>query len=150
MNDVPQNSAGLSPQTPIAGNPLRGIIEPDFLREETLAEMFTATAAHHPKKIAMIEGDRKLSYADVDFQSNAIARGLQAEGVGPGDVVGLYLPRGADLLVAQIAITKTGAAWLPFDSETPKDRIAVCLSDAKAKGLLTTDASVGLHLVDHG
>ncbi len=138
MNVVPQNSAGFNHQTPIAGNPLRGVIEPEFLREETMAEMFAETAAQNPKKIAMIEGDRKLTYSEVDLQSNAIARGLQEQGVGPGDVVGLYLPRGADLLIAQIAITKTGAAWLPFDSETPKDRIAVCLGDAKAKGLLTT------------
>ena len=81
---------------------LRGIQNSDFLREETLAEIFAATVARSPKKIAMIEGDRKLSFAEVDQLSTAIARGLVANGVGPGDVVGLYFPRGIDLLVAQI------------------------------------------------
>lgn len=139
MNVVPPNKDSFSSKTSIAGNPLRGLIDPSFLRDETLAEIFAATVAKTPKKIAIIEGDRKLSYAEVNLQADAIARGLVAQGVGPGDVVGLYLPRGAALLVAQIAITKSGAAWLPFDSETPKDRIAVCLGDAKAKGILTTD-----------
>jgi non-ribosomal peptide synthetase-like protein len=119
---------------------LRGDGRPEFLREETLGEIFAATAAATPKKIAMIEGGRSLTFGEVDRLASAIAHGLVARGVGPGDVVGLYLPRGIDLLVAQIAITKAGATWLPFDSETPKDRIVVCLSDAKAKGLLTSEA----------
>ena len=139
MNRVSPNQDDFSSQNSIAGNPLRGVIDLSFLRDETLAEIFAATVAKSPMQIAMIEGERKLSYAQVDQTATAIARGLVLQGVGPGDVVGLYLPRGADLLVAQIAIAKTGAAWLPFDSETPRDRISVCLSDAKAKGLLTTE-----------
>ena len=139
MNVVPLKQDDFSSKNSIAGNPLRGVINPSFLRDETLAEIFSATVAKSPKQIAMIEGERKLTYAQVDQAATAIARGLVAQGVTPGDVVGLYLPRGADLLVAQIAIAKTGAAWLPFDSETPKDRIAVCLGDARAKGLLTTE-----------
>ncbi len=69
--------------------------------------------------------------------TTAIARGLARRGIGPGDVVGLWLGRGVDLLIAQIAITKTGAAWLPFDADVPAERVAVCLSDASAKILLT-------------
>ena len=49
-----------------------------------------------------------------------------------GDVVGLWMQRGGDLLTAQIAIAKTGAAWLPFDADAPRERIAVCLKDAGA------------------
>ena len=118
---------------------LRGEVRPDFIHDEILSEIFANTVATMPNKIALIEGDRKLTYLEVDKVSMAIARGLIAKGVGPGDVVGLYLPRGADLLIAQIAIAKSGATWLPFDAETPKDRIAVCLADSHAKGLLTSD-----------
>ena len=118
---------------------LRGEVRPDFIHDEILSEIFANTVATMPNKIALIEGDRKLTYLEVDKVSMAIARGLIAKGVGPGDVVGLYLPRGADLLIAQIAIAKSGATWLPFDAETPKDRIVVCLADSHAKGLLTSD-----------
>jgi non-ribosomal peptide synthetase component F len=47
------------------------------------------------------------------------------------------MPRGLDLLVSQIAITLTGAAWLPFDADAPVERIAVCLGDCAASGLIT-------------
>ena len=47
--------------------------------------------------------------------------------------------RGIELLKAQLAICLSGAAWLPFDMDTPADRIAVCLEDAEAVGMITTD-----------
>ncbi len=121
-------------------NPIYGDSIPEFMRPETLAEIFASTVKAKGNHIAIIEGERRLSYKQVDLESNRIAAGLLNKGILPGDVVGLYFPRGADLLIAQIAIAKTGAAWLPFDAETPKDRIAVCLTDSEAKGLLTNDA----------
>ena len=140
MTSRPPSHNILSKKAHVRSGSLHGVTDLSFLREETLSEIFAETVSKHPRKIAMIEGDLKMTFAEVDLRATAIARGLVNEGVGPGDVVGLYLPRGVELLVAQIAIAKSGAAWLPFDSETPKDRIAVCLADAKAKGLLTSEA----------
>ena len=93
-------------------------------------------ARARPDHPAMIFGAERFTYADVDARTDAMARGLASRGVGPGDVVGLWMPRGVELLMSQIAITKSGAAWLPFDADAPTDRIAVCLGDAEAKGLL--------------
>jgi len=56
---------------------------------------------------------------------------LLQKGVCPGRIVGLWMPRGHELLIAQIAIAKTGAAWLPFDADAPAERIAICLSMPK-------------------
>ncbi|MGL4975145.1 MAG: amino acid adenylation domain-containing protein, partial [Bosea sp. (in: a-proteobacteria)] len=53
-----------------------------------------------------------------------------------------WMPRGIDLLVAQIGITLSGAAWLPFDAEAPVERIATCLNDCSAKGIVTASALV--------
>ncbi len=50
------------------------------------------------------------------------------------------MARGLDLLVAQIGITFSGAAWLPFDAEAPADRVGICLGDAAAKALLVSPA----------
>lgn len=119
---------------------LRGPIRDDLLRDEVLADLFAATAKARPDHPALIFGSERHSYADVAARTDAIARGLMRRGIGPGDVVGLWMCRGAELLIGQIAITKAGAAWLPFDADAPMDRIAVCLADAGAKGLLTNDA----------
>lgn len=120
---------------------LRGTVRPDFLKDETLAEIFRATAKAKPNNTAIIEEERLWTYAEAEVASDQIARALVAKGIGVGDVVGLYFPRGADLLLAQIAVAKVGAAWLPFDYDTPKDRILTCLIDAKAKGVLINDTA---------
>ena len=119
---------------------LEGEKRPDLIRDEVLAEIFAATVATRPDHIALICGDVRLTYAEVWARAQAQARGLSLSGVGPGDMVGLWMPRGIDLLVAQIAITLSGAAWLPFDAEAPVERIATCLADASAKGLVTQTA----------
>jgi non-ribosomal peptide synthetase-like protein len=116
---------------------LKGPEMPDLIRDELLCEIFAATASRQPDARCMVEGDRVLTYREVDDRATALARGLLQEGIRPGSVVGLWMPRGADLLIAQIAIAKTGAAWLPFDAEAPLERIAVCLEDADAKALFT-------------
>ncbi len=117
---------------------LIGKLIPDLLRDEILAEIFASTVAHRASHIAMTTLERRYTYAEVDAQATAIARALVARGVRPGDVVGLWMARGPELLIGQIAIAKTGAAWLPFDADAPLDRIAVCLADAEAKGLLVS------------
>ena len=117
---------------------LRGRVAPTLLRDELLCEIFGATASLIPDQPCMYAGDQTFTYAEVDDKATAMARGLVREGVRPGEVVGLWMPRGHELLIAQIAIAKTGAAWLPFDADAPLERIAVCLEDAGARALLTS------------
>ena len=117
---------------------LHGEVRDDLIADELLSEIFAAVASRAPASRAMVCGDRTWTYAEIDAEANAIARGLVAKGVKAGHVVGLWMPRGGELLITQIAITKTGAAWLPFDADSPVERISVCLHDAEAKGLLTS------------
>ena len=120
---------------------LRGPQRPELIRTETLADLFEATAQRIPDKIALSCGKRSLTYGELNELATRVADHLIMAGVKPGQIVGLWLPRGIDLLVMQLGIAKAGAAWLPLDSETPVDRIKGCLEDADAFGLLTCAAS---------
>lgn len=115
---------------------LKGPQHPELIRAEILADIFESTAQRIPEKTALSCGNHRLSYGELNQLADRVAGHLILAGVKPGQIVGLWLPRGIDLLVMQLGIAKTGAAWLPFDSETPPDRIKVCLDDANAAGLL--------------
>lgn len=125
---------------------LRGASRPGFLLDEVLADVFEATVSRQPEKTALIFGALQLSYRDLDEAANLMAHHLISQGVKPGCIVGLWVPRGIDLLVSQLAIAKTGAAWLPFDADTPVERVVVCLEDAQAVGIVTGH---GLHKMLH-
>ena len=116
---------------------LRGENRPDLLRNECLADILVATARRRPRHPALIWGERIVSYGELDAGSDALAGALFRRGAAAGRVTGLFLPRGADLLIAQAGITKSGAAWLPFDAETPLERLKICLQSANAAGLVT-------------
>ena len=120
---------------------LAGPKRPAFIRDELLCEIFAASVAAHPDAVALRTRQSTLTYAEVDAAATAIARGLLRAGLRPGLVAGLWMARGPDLLIAQIAVAKTGAAWLPFDADAPVDRIATCLGDAAALMLIGDEAS---------
>jgi amino acid adenylation domain-containing protein len=118
------------------GPALRGRPMPELLRAELLSEMFAATVARAPNGACMTTRDGGLTYAEVDARATSIARGLVRCGAKAGEVVGLWMERGVDVLISQVAIAKTGATWLPFDSDAPVERVAACLADASARLLL--------------
>ncbi len=127
---------GSSPQRDI----LLGPIQPELIREEVLADLLEATATRVPQQVALIFGDQQLTYQALNAQADQVASQLIQAGVQPGHIVGLWLARSIDLLVMQLGIAKAGAAWLPFDADTPVARIGVCLADAAAVGLVSCTA----------
>ena len=135
MNDFTAVSPGTT--VPHHADILYGPPRPDLLREEVLADLLEATARRCPRQIALIDGERRISYAELDAQASLAAARLVAAGVKPGDIVGLWLPRGAPLLLMQAAIAKAGAAWLPVDEDTPVERLQVCLDDANGAGVVS-------------
>ena len=135
MNDFTAVSPGTT--IPHHADILYGPPRPDLLREEVLADLLEATARRCPQQIALIDGERRISYAELDAQASLAAARLVAAGVKPGDIVGLWLPRGAPLLLMQAAIAKAGAAWLPVDEDTPVERLQVCLDDANGAGVVS-------------
>lgn len=121
------------------GSAILGEARPDFLREETLADLFVATARRIPQKVAidLIGTAFSLTYAELDARSDHVARALAARGVQPGHFVGLWFKRSLDLHVAMLGILKAGAAYIPFDADSPTDRIAASLADCGADLILS-------------
>ena len=112
------------------GPMIYGGSRPDFLRNETLIDIFRDTVARVPDKIALtlIGQAEALSYAELDRRSSLVAAALAARGVRQGDFVGLWFRRSLDLHVALLGILKAGAAYIPFDADAPAERVAACLS----------------------
>ncbi|MEQ0563558.1 non-ribosomal peptide synthase/polyketide synthase [Amycolatopsis sp. NEAU-NG30] len=99
--------------------------------EPTLPELFAAQAARTPDAVAVTSGTTELTYAELDRRANRLAHRLIAEGAGPERLVALRLPRSADLVVAILAVLKTGAGYLPIDPAYPAARIEAMLADAR-------------------
>ncbi|MXQ65542.1 non-ribosomal peptide synthase/polyketide synthase, partial [Actinomadura rayongensis] len=96
----------------------------------TLAGLFEAQAAENPDAIAIVSGDEEWSYASVNAAANRLAWHLADRGVGPEQRVALLLPRSPEMVIAVLAVAKTGAAYVPVDPDYPEARIAYTLADA--------------------
>jgi non-ribosomal peptide synthetase component F len=104
--------------------------------------MSSAMAGFDPRRtmhsyfadIARVNADRPdatvISYADLDRRSNRFARLLASKGVRPGSIVGLFLPRSPEAVIAMLGALKVGAAFAPLDPAYPADYLAFIASDA--------------------
>ncbi|HEY5835638.1 non-ribosomal peptide synthase/polyketide synthase [Streptomyces sp.] len=104
----------------------------------TLVDLFEAQAARTPAATAVSYEDSTLSYAELDARANRLAHLLVRAGAAPERFVALALPHGPDLIVAVLAVLKTGAAYLPVDVRHPADRIARTLADSAPVAVLTS------------
>lgn len=111
----------------------------------TLIDLLETQAAHTPDVAAVIYGSTRLDYTQLHDRANQLAHQLIARGIGPEDIVALAMPRSVGLIVALLAILKTGAAYLPLDMEYPAERLALMIADARPR-LTLTDASGGVEL----
>ncbi|MCQ6244829.1 non-ribosomal peptide synthetase [Streptomyces malaysiensis] len=104
----------------------------------TLTELIEAQAARTPHATAVVFEGRTLTYAELGARANRLARLLVERGAGPERFVALALPRSLDLIVALVAVLKSGAAYVPVDPDYPAERIRHILADARPAMLLTT------------
>ncbi|MGW2547188.1 AMP-binding protein, partial [Kitasatospora sp. NPDC001574] len=108
----------------------------------TLTGLLADQAARTPDRTALIFEDTELSYAELDTRAERLAARLRLHGAGPDRLVALTVPRSVELVVALLAVLRTGAAYLPVDPDYPADRIAYLLDDA-APVLLLSHSTVG-------
>ncbi|GGF97707.1 hypothetical protein GCM10007304_09530 [Rhodococcoides trifolii] len=106
----------------------------------TLPAILTALADEIPDAVAIVDGDRNVSYAELSRRSDRLARALLSAGAGPDIVVASALTRSVESMVALWAVTKAGAALLPVDPRFPSARIESMLAESDALLGLTTTA----------
>ncbi|MEU5259423.1 amino acid adenylation domain-containing protein [Amycolatopsis sp. NPDC021455] len=115
-----------------------------------VADLVEAQAARTPDAVAVEHDDASLTYRELNARANRLAHRLIAAGAGPEQVVAVVLPRSADLVVAALAVAKSGAAYFPLDPGHPAERVAgliadtepvVVLRDTEAAGWPDTDPS---------
>ena len=104
---------------------------------QTMHAAFAAQAQAEPARHALRFEGLSLSYGELDAQSNRLARALRARGIGRGALVGLCLPRDAGMVMALLAVLKTGAAYVPLDPDFPPARLDYYAQDASLALLLT-------------
>ncbi|WP_223621893.1 AMP-binding protein, partial [Lysobacter sp. ESA13C] len=117
---------------------------------QTLAELLSAQAARTPDAVAVVFEGQTLSYAELDARANRLAHRLIADGIGPEDLVGVALPRSLELVVALCAVLRSGAAYLPLDTDYPSDRLAHMIADAAPVRILTRSDVVERLLAHEG
>ncbi|MFF9690814.1 amino acid adenylation domain-containing protein [Streptomyces sp. NPDC014623] len=104
-----------------------------------LTDLFEAQVLRHPRRTAVSHGSDGLDYAALDARANRLARVLIRHGAGPEQLIALALPRSIDLVVAVLAVLKSGAAYLPLDLHHPGERLESTLQDARPLLLLSLD-----------
>ena len=103
-------------------------------------ELVADWAAATPDALAIADDRQRLSYAELNDCAARLATRLRARGLGREDLVGVCLPRGIDLIVAELAVLASGAAFLPIDPDNPDERIRQLLALSGARLLVTSAA----------
>ncbi|HEU5227952.1 MAG TPA: amino acid adenylation domain-containing protein, partial [Ktedonobacteraceae bacterium] len=111
--------------------------ERSYSQEQLVCAMVEQQALQRPTDPAVSARGAEMSYGELNKKANQLAHYLQAQGVGPGSYVGIYLQRNLDMIVALLATLKVGAAYLPLDASTPPTRVAFMLREAQATLLIT-------------
>ncbi|MET0236256.1 MAG: non-ribosomal peptide synthase/polyketide synthase [Kibdelosporangium sp.] len=105
-------------------------------------DLVEAQVARTPDAPALLFDGGSLSYAELNSRANRLARRLVARGAGPEQIVAVMLPRSVEIIVAELAVAKTGAAFLPVDPAYPQARIDFMLTDANPVIVLSADDAI--------
>ena len=101
----------------------------DYPANATAFQLFQAQAAAGPDRVAVICGNLRLTYAELNARAGSLSADLRQAGAGKGSLVGVCLERSVDMLVALLAVWRAGAAYVPLDPHVPKARLELIVRD---------------------
>jgi amino acid adenylation domain-containing protein len=105
----------------------------------SISQLFEVQAAIVPNRTAVILDEERLTYEALNRRANRLANHLRSLGVGPEDIIGLYLERSVEAIIAMLGVLKAGGAYLPLDPANPQERLSFILDDAGISVLLTQE-----------
>ena len=105
--------------------------------DKCLHELFRDQAERTPDALAVVGGDTELTFAELDAQSDLLARYLQGQGVGVDCLVGIYMETSVEFVVAYLAALKAGGAYMPIEVAYPDALLARVLDTAQPTAILT-------------
>ncbi|SCX53462.1 non-ribosomal peptide synthase domain TIGR01720/amino acid adenylation domain-containing protein [Pseudomonas sp. NFACC32-1] len=109
----------------------------------TVQGLIEEQVRNHPDAPALIFGEQRLSYGELNARANRLAHRLVDHGVGPDVLVGIAVERSVEMVLGLLAILKAGGAYVPLDPEYPRERLAYMFEDSGIDLLLTQG-----HLLD--
>ncbi|HEX6716516.1 MAG TPA: amino acid adenylation domain-containing protein [Pyrinomonadaceae bacterium] len=109
----------------------------DFGEYEGLQERFERQAERSPNAVAVIDGSKRFTFAELNARANKLAHYLKKNGVGPEVTVAVFVERSADMIVGLLGVLKAGGAYVPLDVAYPTERVRYVLQDSRARVLLT-------------
>jgi amino acid adenylation domain-containing protein len=112
-------------------------IQQDYVREACIPTLVARQAALRPDALALVMGNVRLSYKELNWRANQLAHYLQALGVGHGVPVCLCIERSLDMVIGLLGILKAGGAYVPLDPAAPSERLSFMLTDTHAPVLIT-------------
>ena len=115
----------------------------DYPHESCIHELFEAQVERTPEATAVVFGQQRLTYRELNQRANRLAHHLCALGVGPEVLVGICADRSTDMIIGLLGILKAGGAYVPLDPAYPKERLAFMLTDTRAPVLVTQQRLLG-------
>lgn len=112
-------------------------------QDRRIHELFEEEARQHPETVALVSGERKLTYAELNAQANQFARHLRGLGVDSEVKVGLCLERSVEMIIALLGIWKAGGAYVPFDAHDPEKRLSSMIEQSSIAVLITHERLLG-------
>jgi len=109
----------------------------DFPSDKCFQQLFEEQVEQTPDVDAVVFGEQRLSYRELNRRANQLARHLQSLGVGPETLVGLSVERSIEMVVGILGILKAGGAFVPLDPAYPRERLAFMIEDSSIEVLLT-------------
>ncbi|OPG94385.1 hypothetical protein B2I21_30820 [Chryseobacterium mucoviscidosis] len=95
-----------------------------------IIDVFHEKVARFPDRVALLEGNQRQTYAEVNTQANQLANQIMARRIKDNEAVGVQMPRSSDLVIALLAVLKAGCAFVPVDPAYPLSRKSYIVSDA--------------------